>query len=59
MRWGNRPRAEQRHYRLRGGFMWLPKRIGEETRWLECAVWSERYFTGIRSCAWIAEEWIA
>ena len=27
--------------RERKGYLWLPKRIGLETRWLEVAVWEE------------------
>lgn len=27
--------------RERGGYLWFPKRIGNETRWLEAAAWEE------------------
>lgn len=29
--------------RMRFGFLWLPKTIDLETRWLERACWTERY----------------
>lgn len=29
--------------RFRKRFLWLPKRIGEETRWLELGRWHEVY----------------
>lgn len=29
--------------RIRSGFLFFPKRIGKETRWLELAVWAEEW----------------
>ena len=33
-------RGERRFVRR---FLWFPKRIGNETRWLESAAWNEEY----------------
>ena len=30
-------------YRIKKGFLWLPKKIGLEMRWLEYAEWEEYY----------------
>lgn len=35
------PRPKNRIKRERRGFLWFPKRIGDEARWLEVATWEE------------------
>lgn len=60
MRWTKRD-VKIGDYRIRSGFLFLPKRIGEEYRWLEVAVWKERreeskgggYW---RSCRWLEQD---
>lgn len=56
--------------RERKGFLWLPRIIGEETRWLERARWQERYVRwadvlpsspvvgALLGCCWITEKWL-
>lgn len=49
--------------RIRRGFLWFPKRIGYELRWLENAIWRQRYVEISQSDAkdsfrWIDYEWI-
>lgn len=46
--------------RERTGFLYLPKTIGLETRWLEFASWREEYFpTGyVGDSAWYPFEWL-
>ncbi len=42
MRWTHKtPKCGD--YRFIRGFLFLPKRIGNETRWLEFALWEEHY----------------
>ena len=53
--------------RTRSGFLFLPKTINGETRWLERAEWTER-FSGVHvycygefvrtECKWLLVEWI-
>lgn len=35
------PWPKDRTKRERRGYLWFPKRIGNETRWLEAAAWEE------------------
>ena len=49
--------------KIRKAFLFFPRRIGYETRWLEFAVWRERYCnyyneTGLFAGCWLAEEWL-
>jgi hypothetical protein len=43
-------------------FLWLPKRINGETRWLERAVWEESYIRLLMSdwvfIGWRANRWL-
>lgn len=41
--------------RTRSGFLWFPKKVNGETRWLEKANWIEVYW-GNRG--WVIEKWI-
>jgi hypothetical protein len=55
MRW------EQKTYaygetRMRCGFLFLPKCIQWEWRWLERAVWTEQFIGG--ECGWGDFEWV-
>lgn len=47
MRFTHKPRPktfDARHFRR---FLWFPKTIGQETRWLEVAEWTEFYCGGM------------
>lgn len=59
MRW-KRPRHESE--RTVTAFLWLPKRIGDETRWLERATWLERYdaeaYVMPGETCWIERAWV-
>lgn len=43
--------------RLKRRFLWFPKRIGFETRWLEVAYWEERYWNFPVESGWVPEKW--
>jgi hypothetical protein len=43
MRWSDPKTPKLRDFRERTGFLWWPKRINGETRWLERAQWTQRY----------------
>lgn len=43
MRWKKKTPTEDGTLRTRTGFLWFPKTIGDETRWLETAEWEERH----------------
>ena len=43
MRWRSRTVTRLGSLRARKVFLWLPKTIGAETRWLECALVAERF----------------
>lgn len=45
MRW-HYPRLRPGDTRTRRKFLWWPKRIGMEARWLECASWTELFQFG-------------
>jgi len=40
-------------------FLWFPKTINKETRWLEKASWTEHYLPSIvtNKCSWITGKW--
>lgn len=42
MKWANPQHGDTR---VRKGFLWFPRTIGRETRWLEKAVWEEHFWT--------------
>jgi len=45
--------------RIRMAFLFLPKTIGLDWRWLEWATWGERYVTPyLESSYWKAEKWL-
>lgn len=39
----DKPKFPTRTKRLREEFLWLPKTINDELRWLEMATWTEMY----------------
>lgn len=54
-------------YRTNSGFLLFPKRIGDETRWLEYAKWQEKIVedidvdmagTAYRILSWEATDWL-
>lgn len=55
--------GDRRHVRQ---FIIIPKRIGDETRWLERATWAEQYIEYLRASTvgtvrvrgWVPIEWI-
>lgn len=55
MRWQH-PNADEE--RTRTAFLWFPKRIGDESRWLERATWIEVWQT-YRALALLPPEWVA
>ena len=58
MHWGQK-NPENWTHRTRTAFLWLPKNIKGEMRWLETATWQEHYY-GIFSGRgfWFADYWI-
>ena len=44
--------------RIKTKFLWFPKRIHTETRWLEKASWLEENQTGSTHAYWTIEDWI-
>lgn len=42
--------------RTRSGFLWLPKQIDYETRWLERATWKEVYCPSL--IKWLGTTWL-
>ena len=43
MRWRKAPTKIKPATRIKKRFLWWPKKIGEETRWLEIAEWKEQW----------------
>ena len=39
-------------------FLWLPKTINREMRWLEVATWRERYAYSPPDIFWYSMEWL-
>lgn len=39
-------------------FLWFPKTLENERRWLERARWEERYLVGSFGRYWIAKRWL-
>lgn len=46
MKWIPKPRPHDLDTRMKSGFLFFPKTIGEETRWFEFASWLEEYHVG-------------
>lgn len=57
--------------RTKDGFLWLPKKLGNEWRWLEYAKWKQRcmkltslvpeggiYSPGQYHLSWVSTEWV-
>lgn len=42
--------------RIKSGFLWFPKIIQNEIRWLEYATWHETYYQSVPY--WDADKWI-
>ena len=58
MRWTNK-KHEEYDTRIKKGFLIFPKRIGEDVRWLEYAVWKEKFYYAYRLGGWwSAKKWI-
>ena len=55
MRWAEREPFDRR---VRRGFLLFPRCINGEWRWLEMAEWRQFWGVGLRSCAWIDEDWL-
>ena len=63
MKWKDRPTPPMySHKRTKRAFLWFPKKIGGETRWLETASWKERYLPTHHysddPSSWVAMYWI-
>ena len=70
MRWIEKIETRVGTIRRRTRFLWWPKRIGSEWRWLEITTWTEKYIerlTHESACGgrvpappsgWIVREWI-
>jgi hypothetical protein len=43
MKWKLKTTDEEKGYRIRHRFLFFPKRIGDEWRWLEFATYKERW----------------
>ncbi len=63
MRWGTPGTPEYGSLRVRNAFLWLPKKIDGEWRWLEWAEWKEMYYrptgraAGYQKLKWRPYEW--
>ena len=52
MRWGTLVIGTRR---IKRRFLFFPKEINNEVRWLECAKWEEQYYYYL---TWIPTRWI-
>ena len=52
------PEVKEGTTRIKKGFLFFPKRISGITRWLEFAIWEEKYIIGLYNNIWINERWI-
>ncbi len=52
--------AESGDCRQRAGFLWLPKEINDEIRWLEFAFWTEQLKSGLMEDGprWEGTRWL-
>lgn len=53
MRWKNEPEPEQYNQQVIRRFLFIPMRLGNETRWLEITYIQQYYFNG----RWIWSQW--
>lgn len=44
--------------RTRSMFLWLPRRIGSEVRWLEYAYWREQHYQYMHAHYWVPIYWL-
>ena len=63
MKINHKPKPRDGEYRISSGFLWFPKTIGSQTRWLEYAKWLECYLkfadgNGFAFYEWIARNWV-
>ena len=70
MRWKDKPISKVGDKKIVTKFLWFPKKINRETRWLEKATWEEEYQQICESeeecysclcsclCKWIETKWI-
>ena len=59
MKWLDRSLPNNGEKRTRKAFLFLPKKIGEETRWLEFAKWLEHYNIGVSNAGGnVVEHWV-
>lgn len=60
MRWTPKPLPDLGTLRVRVGFLWLPKKLNGEWRWLEYAAWSEEFVSYYEyGYGWEARAWEA
>lgn len=43
MKWYTKPKPRMNDTRIRYSFLWFPKHIGTQTRWLEFAYYEQRF----------------
>ncbi len=64
MKWKHNSPPEVGDIRNRAGFLFMPRRIGDETRWLEYAEWSEVYHKPMNYpghvvlAQWVGSRWM-
>lgn len=59
MRWNKKPYSKHGDVRIKTGFLFFPKSINNEVRFLEYATWEELYLTWETSPSeWVATKWI-
>lgn len=57
MRWSSKPKPEIGDCRVKVAFLWLPKKINNEWRWMEWAAWEEQY-DEYKGSWWLATRWL-
>lgn len=58
MRWKEKEKPGLGHFRARWGFLFFPKNIAGEVRWLEFARWEERFTRGKLYDSWWEIRWL-
>lgn len=68
MRWTHEPPPKKGDIRTRSGFLWWPKTIAGQTRWLERATWMQGVYygspgyyeavAGLKEWLWFDAEWV-
>jgi len=58
MRWKRTPHLKYGTHRTRTAFLWLPKNIHREVRWLQWATWQETFYYTARYEFWYPDRWI-